>query len=192
MQFMQQRNCLSPTEASLPHDHPLVRTKVVLHPAAIAVAVAHAHLSRDEIIGFLAGIVLTSGHIDTLYVTEACPTKKLGPASMEQLGRNARYEVEMDAVDAVAVGTAVRGRRLRVLGWYHSHPGASMSAQPSDIDLETHFQQQAFMSNNSQFFGLIVAPRVSGKDPNPEFSFRVRSRRYAKARAAKSFSRMSS
>ena len=47
--------------------------------------------------------------------------------------------------------------KLKILGWYHSHP--TFMVHPSNIDVKNHYKfQSEFEKNGTQFIGLIISP----------------------------------
>lgn len=135
----------------------------------MSVIALHAHLSQHEIIGLFAGRVHRQSDKITMFVTHAAPTKNLELPQESSSGR--RYEVEMDPADAVAVAQRIQREQLCTVGWYHSHPMVTMSAEPSTVDVHNHELQQAHFAG-SMFVGIIIAPRArytdDRDDPQPE------------------------
>lgn len=56
-------------------------------------------------------------------------------------------DVEMDAVNEVAVRERIGEDGLVVVGWYHSHP--RFEARPSVIDIKNHAQHQVCAASSS-------------------------------------------
>ncbi|VDD80870.1 unnamed protein product [Mesocestoides corti] len=126
---------------------------VRLPPSVFQTIVTHALThEREEVAGLLAVEVLESH----LQIYAAIPL----PRSVQKSDR-----VEISPEDMSIGATKCEelekslGRKLSVLGWYHSHP--HITPHPSAIDKEMQGELQKL---DSKFFGIIVSVFVSERD----------------------------
>lgn len=156
---LEQIDCVSPRDCGLPEGHPACRLRIIMHPIAMALISLHSHLTRTEVIGYLGGDIRRSagGDVDVL-VAEAFPAQGIGDRALAKSGRSAFAEVEIDPESSVEVMTRMTGKNLQVVGWYHSHPDASFSVEPSRVDIENQHNYQHFIFKDAPFVAGIVAP----------------------------------
>lgn len=156
---LEQIDCVTPRECGLSDGHPACRIRVVMHPVAMALISLHAHLTRTEVIGYLGGGIRRSacGDVDVL-IAEAFPAQGIGDRALAKSGRSAFAEVEIDPESSVEVMTRLTGKKLEVVGWYHSHPDASFSVEPSRVDIENQQNYQQFIFKDAPFVAGIIAP----------------------------------
>lgn len=170
---LEQIDCISPRDYGLPEEHPSRRLRVIVDPVAMALISFHAHLTRTEVIGYLGGGVQynSTGDIEVL-IAEAFPAEAVGEQALAKSGRSAFAEVEIDPESSVEVMTRVVKKKLEVVGWYHSHPDASFSVEPSRVDIENQHNYQQFIFKESPFVAAIIAP-YSAQPPDhmPEIRF---------------------
>ena len=127
--------------------------RVLVSPLAEAAMDFHAHLDGHEVIGLLAGAWRPRERC--LVVERALPVREaagaLFPAAAGGGGNGSNgnssgsgagaVDVEMDAADQFKVGEVISDLwRLRVVGWYHSHPG--FAPLPSAIDVANQLLAQ--------------------------------------------------
>ncbi|CAM9555804.1 unnamed protein product, partial [Ectocarpus sp. 12 AP-2014] len=135
--------------------------KVVVHPHVHFVADAHAYMmEKNEVIGWLGGWYDEEKKV--LYVQTAVPCRE-----DQELSGGARgmTEVSMCQASSFHTSEAIRGRRLQLVGWYHSHP--KFVNDPSPIDVENHqmFQKDENGEGSSgAWIGLIVGRKTSPSD----------------------------
>jgi len=72
----------------------------------------HCHLSRNEVIGLLAG--LWHPQEKRLIVIEAFPSTRVEG--------NDEVNVEIDPIAELQIKEEATARGLKIVGWYHSHP----------------------------------------------------------------------
>lgn len=156
---LEQIDCVSPRDFGLPEGHPACRLRVIMHPVAMALISLHAHLTRTEVIGYLGGGIRRSacGDVDVL-IAEAFPAQGICDRTLAKSGRNAFAEVEIDPESSVEVMTRLTDKKLEVVGWYHSHPDASFSVEPSRVDIENQQNYQKFIFKDAPFVAGIIAP----------------------------------
>jgi proteasome lid subunit RPN8/RPN11 len=142
---------------------------VFVHPQIGVLCDVHAHLCEAEVIGLLAGTVVScnsptctkpegeennraSRYI--MYVQQAYPCP-----STVRLEDNGSTDVELDPLAELAARDAIAAAGMQVVGWYHSHP--SFKAKPSAIDVFNQSQYQRLVRNPSDglepFVGLIIS-----------------------------------
>ncbi|KAI7903590.1 uncharacterized protein BX663DRAFT_507009 [Cokeromyces recurvatus] len=117
----------------------------------------HAHLMTTEIIGFLAG----DWDIETkrMIIREAFPCRSI------ETGQN-DVNVEMDPTSAIETRQKIEERKMKVVGWYHSHP--TFIPDPSLVDIENQRNYQMLCRDDhakdnekeimEPFVGAIVGP----------------------------------
>ncbi|KAI8809177.1 hypothetical protein BJ742DRAFT_239793 [Cladochytrium replicatum] len=159
---------------------------VETNTVAMAMMDLHAHVARSEVIGLLAGEWVPSIHRLVVHAAFPCNTvadreiitkssapsagsstqsfpatirssaNSTAPKSPES--RNSHRRVEMDPASAIAIRNEISKRGLRVVGWYHSHPGTL--AEPSGLDVESQGNYQGLFRDGSAepFVGVIVSP----------------------------------
>lgn len=169
---LEQIDCLSAVDLGLPETHLASRLKITIHPVAMALISFHAHLTRTEVIGYLGGAVHQSDDGCHLMIAEAFPAQALGDKALARSGRNAFTEVEIDPESSVEVMSRLTQKKLQVVGWYHSHPDASFTVEPSRVDIENQSNYQQFIFKDTPFVAAIVAPYNEDlPDHNPELQF---------------------
>lgn len=131
-------------------------------PASVVLAAdVHAHLTYQEVIGFLGGH--WDARSSTLVVSHIFPGRSLCVDD-----DSARTSCEMDPVAEVTVRDRIASLGLSVVGWYHSHP--RFSPTPSVCDVDNQCNYQAFFRDADHdvdpFVGLIVSP-YDEKRPSP-------------------------
>jgi proteasome lid subunit RPN8/RPN11 len=89
----------------------------------------HAHLIKNEIIGFLAGYDMSVKGKDgvknenkTLVITEAYPAEGMEQEGETQENLNMERNVELNPESATNINSKIEKRKQNILGWYHSHP----------------------------------------------------------------------
>ena len=116
--------------------------RVRLHPEVPFVLDLHAHLSSEEIIGFLAGRWDREKRVIDIQAAFPCRALITGEGS-------ALTDVEMDPGSEMQVRDIIQRKNLQVVGWYHSHP--AFQPDPSITDIQNQMsQQQMFMSEASK------------------------------------------
>lgn len=125
-----------------------------VHPCAALLMHLHVHLSRTEVIGYLAGFV-SDGLVD---VAEAFPALCLNSREMARSGRSALREVEMLPESDVMLRARIASKGLQVVGWYHSHPDARFTTEPSRVDIENQANYQQYIFRDSPFIAAVLAP----------------------------------
>ena len=122
--------------------------KLTVSPAAMMIMDLHAHLCTNEVIGYLGGS--WDPETRTITVERAFPGR--GQAS----GR----DVEMDPVAEVELKAQVEAQKLKVVGWYHSHP--VFEPTPSGVDIDNQLNYQSLFRDEGTgvepFVGFIVGP----------------------------------
>ena len=124
----------------------------------------HAHLSKNEVIGYLAGTQAMSAHgkpgtlsphahefrCVALIVQRAYPCE-----SISQKKRN--HNAEMCPQSAVATHELIQSAGQEIVGWYHSHP--DFKVDPSNIDIQNHCtHQHDFEQQNKPMIAAIIGP----------------------------------
>jgi len=120
--------------------------RVEIHPMALVMMDAHAHMSTAEVIGFLGGSFDRT--TQTLTLARALPARQL-------VARDAAVEVELDPEAMPAILEACEADGLSVVGWYHSHP--VFATQPSVRDVTNQGAYQRLFEG-TPFIGAIVGP----------------------------------
>jgi len=120
---------------------------------------SHAHSNeKEEVMGLLIGQVVLNENVegDILKITAVKVIRRLTK-------QRDRVEIEpnqlMKAAEFAETLKGEDGEKLRVLGWYHSHP--HITVWPSHVDLRTQANYQGMDGN---FVGLIFS--VFNYDPN--------------------------
>lgn len=160
---------LSPTCAA-------ARLRVRMHPVAAAMISVHAHLTRTEVIGYLGGAVhettRDNERVTDIIIAEAFPAQCLPDRTLARTGRSAYTEVEISPESSVEVVTRVALKGLSVVGWYHSHPDARFTVEPSRVDIENQHNYQTYMFKEAPFVAAIIAPyNEQLPDHNPDLQF---------------------
>lgn len=169
---LEQIDCISARDLGLPETHPASRLRIVVHPIAMALISFHAHLSRIEVIGYLGGAVRHSADGVDVLIAEAFPAQGLNERALASTGRNAFAEVEIDPESSVEVMNRLQQKKLQVVGWYHSHPDAGFTVQPSRVDIENQSNYQQFIFKDLPFVAAIIAPYNENlPDHNPDVQF---------------------
>lgn len=123
--------------------------QVFVHSSVYALVDVHSHLSKAEVMGFLAGRWDSEKKVIT--VLEAFPGKSLVDGATE---------CEMDPVTEVDLRASIEKKGYKVVGWYHSHP--TFQALPSSCDIDNQANYQALFRDNKSmsepFIGLIDSP----------------------------------
>lgn len=146
--------------------------QVHVHPVAMALMSFHAHLTRTEVIGYLGGVVRQVGDGVEVVVAEAFPVQGLNERALAKTGRSAYAEVEVDPESSVEVVGRVVAKGLLVVGWYHSHPDAGFTVEPSRVDIENQDNYQNYMFQEQAFVAVIVAPYNEDlPDHKPDVAF---------------------
>lgn len=119
----------------------------------------HAHSNeKEEVMGLLIGQVTHNDNVegDILKITAVKVIRRLTK-------QRDRVEIEpnqlMQAAEFAETLEGDDGEKLRVLGWYHSHP--HITVWPSHVDLRT---QANYQQMDQHFVGLIFS--VFNFDPN--------------------------
>ncbi|CAM9798249.1 unnamed protein product [Pylaiella littoralis] len=132
--------------------------KVVVHPNVHFVADVHAYMmEKNEVIGWLGGWFDKENNV--LYIQTAVPCREDQELSSGERGRT---EVSMCQTSSFDTSQAIRGRKLQLVGWYHSHP--KFVNDPSPIDVENHqlFQKDEKDAGScGAWVGLIVGRKTS-------------------------------
>lgn len=169
---LDQIDCVTAADLGLPETHPASRLRVVIHPVAMALSSFHAHLSRTEVIGYLGGAVRYSDDGVEVFIAEAFPAQGLSDRVLARSGRNAFAEVEIDPESSVEVMNRLFQKNLNVVGWYHSHPDARFTVEPSRVDIANQSNYQQLLFKDAPFVGAIVAPYNEDlPDHNPDVQF---------------------
>lgn len=135
--------------------------KVKIHPVAMMLMNVHAHLTKMEVIGYLGGAIYqpTERPGETVViVAEAFATRALTDRDLARTGRNAFMEVEMNPESSVEVLGCIQAKGLQVVGWYHSHPDACFTVEPSRVDIENQDNYQRLLFKERPFVAAIIAP----------------------------------
>eukprot|EP00347_Sterkiella_histriomuscorum_P006564 403352292 len=128
----------------------------------------HAHVHRNEIIGFVSGHRVKTKKIgkDVFIIQETVPCQ----AMVDDYG-NTDYSknVEMNPESAEEKVKEIESKGLQILGWYHSHP--KFEANPSHIDVQNHETYQKMFNRDGKYFmALIIAPYYSTTDVTTKFN----------------------
>ena len=118
----------------------------------------HCHLSKTEVIGFLAG--KWDPATKQLVVREAFPCRALELDDDKDVRDRS---VEMDPESEVQAKELIAAKGYDVVGWYHSHP--VFKAEPSLRDIESQEQYQRLFQDDDghePFVGIIIAPYDRG------------------------------
>lgn len=138
----------------------------------MAMVTLHSHLTRTEVIGYLGGSIQQTPSSTNIVIAEAFPAQALTDRALARSGRSAYTEVEIDPESSVEVMARVSGKGLQVVGWYHSHPDASFTVEPSRVDIENQANYQRYIFKDSPFVAAIVAPyNEELPDHNPDVLF---------------------
>lgn len=135
--------------------------KVKVHPVAMMLMNVHAHLTKMEVIGYLGGAVYQPRERPgetVVIVAEAFATRALTDKDLASTGRNAYMEVEMNPESSVEVLDCIQAKGLQVVGWYHSHPDACFTVEPSRVDIENQDNYQRLLFKERPFVAAIIAP----------------------------------
>lgn len=120
----------------------------------------HAYMSKNEVIGILAGQIYqtklkyTGGTdlVKVIVISKIYPTESCIHNATERL-RNC----EISDGEQIRINSQIDKDGVVKLAWYHSHP--FFKVDPSNLDLQTHCQQQIqFDQMGRPFFGVIVGP----------------------------------
>ena len=106
--------------------------RVVVRPEAAFVCDAHAHMCKNEVIGFLAG----KWHVKerVVEIVAAFPCRSLSDTEDQSVN------VEMDPVSELQIRHIIGARGLSIVGWYHSHPTFQSDPSVRDIENQTAYQ----------------------------------------------------
>lgn len=113
---------------------------------ALLVMTVHAHIHRNEVIGFVSGHRIKSNTMrgqtnqkDILVIQETVPCQ----ATEFEGAANVDYSknVEMHSESAQNKAKEIEQKGLSLLGWYHSHP--KFEVNPSHIDVSNHEAYQS-------------------------------------------------
>ena len=129
--------------------------EVTVSASAALVVDLHAHFTKHEIIGYLAGTWDPATRL--LRIVRAFPGVS---TSCDHDGQNAFQEAEMDPIAEVTLREEVRQAGLTIVGWYHSHP--TFEPTPSSVDVTNQGNYQILFrdecSGQSPFIGMICGP----------------------------------
>ena len=135
--------------------------RVTVHPRAAVLMDFHAHLVKAEIIGLLGGTWDADARV--LTVDDAFPCR-----SLADTGEDDSTNVEMDPSSEIEVRERIEDRKMRVVGWYHSHP--VFEPEPSVRDVENQSNYQDLFCDEKRhmypFVGIIVGP-YDARMPTP-------------------------
>ncbi|PXF47960.1 Histone H2A deubiquitinase MYSM1 [Gracilariopsis chorda] len=148
---------------------------VRVHPVALAMITFHAHLTKTEIIGYLAGFETEVDNKKEILIAEAFPAKQVKPSDLAKTGRSAFTEVEALPESTIEIAARVSAKGMRVVGWYHSHPDETFTTEPSRVDIENQRNYQHLVYKDEPFVAAIIAPYnedLPDHRPDVEF-FRV-------------------
>lgn len=107
-----------------------------------------------------------------LIIVEAFPAKPLNERALAREGRSAYTEVEVDPESSVEVIGRVTSKNLSVVGWYHSHPDATFTVEPSRVDIENQQNYQQMLFREKPFVAAIIAPYNQDlPDHHPDIEF---------------------
>lgn len=143
-----------------------------VHPIAMALMTFHAHLTRTEVIGYLAGTVREHDNRIEVVILAAFPCKEVDERALARTGRSAYTEVELDPAHSVDVCQRVTANSMCIVGWYHSHPDENFTVEPSRVDIENQLNYQSLLFRDKPFVAAIVAPYNSDlPDHKPDVAF---------------------
>lgn len=172
---LEQISYYSPAQLGIPTDDPAGSVHVRLHPVAAMLMSLHAHLTRMEIIGYLGGTVCNPEDAPGethIVIAEAFAARAVGDRALARSGRSAYREVEIDPESSVEVMAMIQSKGLEVVGWYHSHPDASFTVEPSRVDIENQNNYQRHIFREKPFAAAIIAPyNEELPDFNPALEF---------------------
>eukprot|EP00668_Euglena_longa_P013871 GGOE01017821.1.p1 GENE.GGOE01017821.1~~GGOE01017821.1.p1 ORF type:complete len:954 (+),score=233.31 GGOE01017821.1:37-2862(+) len=120
---------------------------------AVLVMDLHAHLVRDEVIGYLAGVVEEA--TQTLRVLHAFPGRGIEGAV------GSKRRIEMDSACEAELREQIAARGLDVVGWYHSHPTSLPRPSGRSIEMQNAYQTQF---PGRPFVGAMVGPYSDAGD----------------------------
>lgn len=150
------------------HAVPFVR----VHPVALAMITFHAHLTKTEIIGYLAGFETVVANKKEILIAEAFPAKQVKPSDLAKTGRSAFTEVEALPESTIEIAARVHAKGMRVVGWYHSHPDETFTTEPSRVDIENQRNYQHLVYKDEPFVAAIIAPYNEDlPDHKPDIEF---------------------
>lgn len=140
---------------------PAAQIHVRLHPVAAMLMSVHSHLTRTEVIGYLGGTVHSPPDAPAetqILIVEAFAARAVNEKALARSGRSAYREVEIDPESSVEVMGVIQSKGLEVVGWYHSHPDASFTVEPSRVDIENQDNYQKHIFREKPFVAAIIAP----------------------------------
>eukprot|EP00941_MAST-03F_sp_MAST-3F-sp1_P002332 g2332.t1 len=125
---------------------------VWVNPDATFLCDFHSHLANSEIIGLLGGQWIPEE--ERIVIEAAFPIRAL------DIGEDVHVNVEMDPASELQIRAVIAARKLRVVGWYHSHP--TFQTDPSVRDIQNQMSYQSLFRDQRHsvepFIGLIVGP----------------------------------
>ncbi|GAB6033186.1 hypothetical protein CHUAL_012793 [Chamberlinius hualienensis] len=107
----------------------------------------HCHLTTSEVVGYLAGQWDVNSH--NLAIIRAYPC------------RSRLAEKDEFLVDEEKIRQDIDARNLMLVGWYHSHPAASVHPTLRDIDCQMEYQIKLKGDNDACYtpcVGVICSP----------------------------------
>eukprot|EP00007_Cunea_sp_BSH-02190019_P000509 CAMPEP_0174237896 /NCGR_PEP_ID=MMETSP0417-20130205/9653_1 /TAXON_ID=242541 /ORGANISM="Mayorella sp, Strain BSH-02190019" /LENGTH=639 /DNA_ID=CAMNT_0015316689 /DNA_START=37 /DNA_END=1952 /DNA_ORIENTATION=+ len=134
-----------------PYDDDAIPFEVEVCPTTLVLADFHAHLSHQEVIGYLGGRWDES--TGRVLVKGAFPGVSIIPT-------DGTMECEMCPISEIKLREQIAKLGLSVVGWYHSHP--AFPVVPSLCDVQNQANLQLLFREGTSvvdpFVGLIVGP----------------------------------
>lgn len=158
---LEQIGYCSATDLGIDANDPDACMQVRLHPVAAMLMSVHSHLTRTEVIGYLGGTIHSPDDRPTeqhVVIVEAFAARAVTDRALARTGRSAYREVEIDPESSVEVMALIQSKGLEVVGWYHSHPDASFTVEPSRVDIENQDNYQKHIFREKPFVAAIIAP----------------------------------
>ncbi|KAI9499455.1 JAB1/Mov34/MPN/PAD-1 ubiquitin protease-domain-containing protein [Zychaea mexicana] len=138
--------------------------KVLIPSSVYHIILSHAlSTEKEEVIGMLIGEWQGLKNTNPFMSNRALASVEAVSLLTRSDKRKDRVEIapeqlHLAALEAEQVGKRL-GRKMCVIGWYHSHP--HITVFPSHVDLRTQLSQQYL---DSHFFGIIVSCFDSSSD----------------------------